>query len=421
MKIIKLLSVLGVTITLLSSCGTIINNFTKQSVYLNSTPSGASVFVNGVNTFSVTPCNIKVKRNVSKQSYILKKEGYDDFQLNDARKVEYILPVYESAFEPLFAIYKYEQNIDAGKLKSIEISKEKSVNEVARDIVKEDPGMKEGAKEVSVTQVVSEDQPLYRGGGNALKGLNVSTSKEMKIGNYFALIIGVDNYKGTWSPLINAVNDARALEKTMKAGYKFENFHTLYNEQASRESIIKEFEWLVAHVKENDNVFVYYSGHGEYKKELSKGYWVPADAESASTSKYISNSDIQTYINGIKSKHTLLVSDACFSGDIFRGSTISVPFEESEKYYTDVNNLVSRQALTSGGIEPVMDGGKEGHSIFAYYLLKALESNQGKYFDASQLYSKIKIPVVNNSEQTPKFSAIKDTGDEGGQFIFIKK
>jgi hypothetical protein len=262
---------------------------------------------------------------------------------------------------------------------------------------------------------------VYRGGGDALKGLNVSKQKEMTIGNYYVLIIGIDKYSGTWPALGNAVNDAKGLEKLMKTNYKCEFIQTLFNEQATREAIIKKLEWLVETVKEKDNVFIYYSGHGEYKKELSKGYWVPVDATTASTSKYISNSDIQTYVSGIKSKHTLLVSDACFSGDIFRGNTLTVPFEESEKYYKEVNSLVSRQALTSGGLEPVMDGGKEGHSVFAYYLLKTLESNQSKYFDASQLYTKIKIPVINNSEQTPKFSPIKNAGDEGGQFIFIKK
>ncbi len=262
---------------------------------------------------------------------------------------------------------------------------------------------------------------LYRGGGDPLKGLNVSKAKTMVIGNYYALIIGIDKYKGTWPVLQNATNDARAIEKLLRASYKFEFFKTLYNEQANRENIIAQLEWLVANVKAEDNVFIYYSGHGEYKKELNKGYWVPADAENSSTAKYISNSDIQTYISGIKGKHTLLVSDACFSGDIFRGNTVSVPFEESEKYYKEVQSLSSRQALTSGGLEPVMDGGKDGHSVFAYYFLKTLESNQSKYFDASQLYTKVKIPVINNSEQTPKFSPIKNTGDEGGQFIFIKK
>ena len=265
------------------------------------------------------------------------------------------------------------------------------------------------------------DPAQYRGSGDPLKGLNVAKSKDMVIGNYYAIIIGIDKYKGTWMPLQNAVNDAKTIETTLKAKYKFDNFHTLYNEQATRKTIISELEWLVQNVKEQDNVFIYYSGHGEFKKELNKGFWVPVDAVTNTTADYISNNDIQTYLSGIKSKHTLLVSDACFSGDLFRGNTVSVPFEDSEKYYKEVHGLVSRQAFTSGGVEPVMDGGKNGHSVFAYYLLKSLNENENKFFDASQLYEKIKIPVVNNSDQTPKLAPLKDTGDEGGQFIFIKK
>ena len=174
-------------------------------------------------------------------------------------------------------------------------------------------------------------------------------------------------------------------------------------------------------VKENDNVFIYYSGHGDFKKELNKGYWVPADSKSNSVSQFVSNNDIQTFLSGINSKHTLLVSDACFSGDIFRGYTTSIPFDNTEKYYFNIYNVKSRQAISSGGIEPVMDGGKNGHSVFAYYLLQALKTNDAKYFDAGQLFNKIKIPVVNNSDQSPNFNPIKNSGDEGGQYIFIKK
>ena len=217
------------------------------------------------------------------------------------------------------------------------------------------------------------------------------------------------------------MNDAKAIEAMLKAQYKFDNFKSLYNEQATRENIIAQLELLVANAKPHYNVFIYYSGHGDYKQDLNKGFWVPVDAATNSTSKYISNADIQTYLGGIKSKHTLLVADACFSGDIFRGNTLSVPFEESEKYYKEVHSLSSRQAMTSGGLEPVMDGGKDGHSVFAYYFLKTLNDNSNKYLDASQIFNKIKIPVINNSEQSPKLAPIKNTGDEGGQFLFIKK
>ncbi len=268
----------------------------------------------------------------------------------------------------------------------------------------------------------NEDQNAgYRGGGDPLKGLNISKAKPMVIGNYYALIIGIDKYSGYWKPLKNAVHDAKAVETLLKSKYKFDYFKTMYDEQAIRKNVIKEMEWLLANVKEKDNVLIYYSGHGQFNKQLNKGYWVPIDATTNSTSEYISNNDIQTFLGGIKSSHTLLVSDACFSGDIFRGSTVSVPFEDSQKYYDQVHGLVSRQAITSGGIEPVMDGGRDGHSVFAYYLLKTLQNNEEKYFDASQLYGNVKIPVINNSNQTPEINSIKNAGDEGGQFIFIKK
>ena len=277
---------------------------------------------------------------------------------------------------------------------------------------------------VDTVEVMEEVVPetTYRGVGDPLKGLNVSKERsEMIIGDYFALIIGIDDYSGTWTPLNNAVRDAKAIKEMLESKYKFEYIRTLYNRLATRQEIIRQLEWLARTVTEDDNVFIYYSGHGEFKKEYNKGYWVPVDASEESTYQYVSNNDLQTFLSAIKSKHTLLISDACFSGDIFRGQTISIPFEDTERYYRDVNAKLSRQAITSGGIEPVMDGGRDGHSVFAYYLLKSLETNNKRFFDAFSLYNDLRIPVVNNSTQSPIFQPIKNTGDEGGQFLFIKK
>lgn len=271
---------------------------------------------------------------------------------------------------------------------------------------------------------IKQDKPelQFRGDMDPLKGLNVGDEiGAIEIGNVYAVIIGIDNYKGVWPELKNAVGDAKAVESTLQEKYKVDYFITLYNEEATRKNIISKLEWLVEKVTPNDNVFIFYSGHGDYKESLNKGFWVPADATGKSTSQYISNSDIQTFLGGINSKHTLLVSDACFSGDIFRGNTVSIPFEDSRRYYQKVHNLPSRKALTSGGIEPVLDGGRDGHSVFTYYFLKSLKEYNGEMLDANQVYEKIKIPVINNSEQTPNFAPIKNTGDEGGQFIFIQK
>jgi len=60
-------------------------------------------------------------------------------------------------------------------------------------------------------------------------------------------------------------------------------------------------------------------------------------------------------------------------------------------------------------------------SVFMKYLLERLSNNSEKYFSSSQLFQSIEIPVGNNSPTTPQYGVIQNVGDEGGDFIFIKK
>jgi len=243
------------------------------------------------------------------------------------------------------------------------------------------------------------------------------------VGKYVALIIGINSYEGYWRSLNTAVNDATELADVLKNKYHFDEVHTLINEEATRRNIIDKFEWLTSNISPDDNLLIFYAGHGQYYKSLNKGYWVPVDAKTNSLADYISNNDVKTFLGGIPSKHTLLITDACFAGDIFRGGeTNKIPFDPSDmsRYYKEIYRKPSRLALTSGGIEEVMDAGKDNHSIFTYYLLKALKENPNKYMDASQLFNDFKVAVTNNSDQTPILQAVKDTNDEGGMFIFVK-
>jgi len=246
----------------------------------------------------------------------------------------------------------------------------------------------------------------------------------IQAGKYVALVIGINDYDGYWSPLKNAVNDATAIEKVLKDNYRFDEVHTLINKSATRKNIIQKFEWLTSNITRDDNVLIFYAGHGQFKRTLNKGYWVPVDASSNSTADYISNNDIKTFLGGIPSKHTLLITDACFAGDIFRGhKTESVAYDPNNmtKYYREVHRRPSRIALTSGSLEQVADAGKDNHSVFTYYLLRALKGNKQKYIDATQLFNEFRMAVVNNSDQTPQLQVVRDANDEGGQFIFIKK
>ncbi len=80
-------------------------------------------------------------------------------------------------------------------------------------------------------------------------------------------------------------------------------------------------------------------------------------------------------------------------------------------------NEKSRWGMTSGNKTPVSDEGDDGHSIFAYQLLKELGKNEKPYLSTQELYTRIAPIVGNNSEQTPLCSPIRNTGDRGGEFL----
>jgi len=82
----------------------------------------------------------------------------------------------------------------------------------------------------------------------------------------------------------------------------------------------------------------------------------------------------------------------------------------------------SRVLIASGGNEPVSDSGVPGHSIFAAVLLKALKNPFSRSFTAEELMIRhIKESVGGQSEQTPEYRIIKNSGHEGGDFVFIKE
>jgi polar amino acid transport system substrate-binding protein len=118
-----------------------------------------------------------------------------------------------------------------------------------------------------------------------------------------------------------------------------------------------------------------------------------------------------------KSKHVLVMVDACFSSTIFKSSNLFYENDGSSAYYERVESLLSRQAITAGGLEPVPDG-RETHSVFAKYILKFLEKNEKEALDASELFEMIKYPVAANTPNIPQFGHLQNTGHEGGQFVF---
>ena len=76
--------------------------------------------------------------------------------------------------------------------------------------------------------------------------------------------------------------------------------------------------------------------------------------------------------------------------------------------------------MTSGGLEPVLDGGGGGHSVFANAFLQVLRENPVVLL-GQQVFSQLRTRVVVNADQTPEFSDVRKAGHDGGDFIFVRK
>jgi uncharacterized caspase-like protein len=243
-------------------------------------------------------------------------------------------------------------------------------------------------------------------------------------GNQWLFVIGINTYID-WPRLNSAVNDAKTVRNVLLDRYHFDQHHLieLYDEEATRSNILAKLRYLANRVGPDDSIVIFYSGHGHLDSITNEGSWIPVESSREDISAWISNYDIKSYlkIDAIKAKHILLISDSCFSGDFFRGHKGKLP-DVNDKVIKKAYELSSRQAITSGGLEPVVDAGFEDNSIFTYFLAKSLSENNKPFLIPSEFFPDIKAGVVENAEQLPRFGTIKNTGgQQGGELVFFLK
>ena len=255
-------------------------------------------------------------------------------------------------------------------------------------------------------------------GHRALKVITDLSHRSGKLGSYRALIIGINDYQDSRIPdLETAVSDAKALADLLGEKYGFK-IKLLLDRKAGKEAIFKALRDLAKSTMPNDSVLIYYAGHGELDRLYNDGWWIPADAEAGNLLTYLDNVEVQKSMRSMKARHVLLIADSCYSGTLF-GRARAMPSVITDKYYLDLYNEKSRWGMTSGNKEPVSDRGTGGHSVFAYQLLKALKQTERQYTSTQEIYTRIAPIVSNNSEQTPLCRPIRNTGDQGGEFVFV--
>jgi len=244
-------------------------------------------------------------------------------------------------------------------------------------------------------------------------GLAEGADTALDFGSYHALVIGNNDYEYV-AKLNTAVNDARSVAGILQNYYGF-NVKLILN--GTRQNILVSLDGLRAKLTQNDNLLIYYAGHGYFDKEADRGYWLPVEAKDTTKANWISNIDITDTLKAIRAKHVLIVADSCYSGTLTRSINIKL---RGSDYLSRISQKKSRTVLTAGGLEPVIDSGGGRHSVFAKAFLDILKENTG-IMDGTLLFSKIRRPVMVNSPQTPQYSDIRYAGHDGGDFLFVKK
>lgn len=251
------------------------------------------------------------------------------------------------------------------------------------------------------------------------KGLHLESieSNYNVIGRTFLVTIGIDEYSDSEIPnLKNAVKDAKDFSNLLLTSFQFkpEYHYTLFNKEANKDNIYKLFDQLIDLHLPNDDLVIYFSGHGYFFDKTNSGYWIPYDANSGKRYTYISNHDLLAHLKAIKVRHLLIFSDSCFSGSIF--STRSLIDNK-------VINFPSRYAITSGRTELVSDGIPGENSPFANALITLLSKSNDEHIRVTKLARYIEEVTANNSEQLPRGDRLVGfgQGDMGGEFVFIRK
>jgi predicted transcriptional regulator len=231
-------------------------------------------------------------------------------------------------------------------------------------------------------------------------------------GKNYLLAIGIDRYQH-WPKLQNAVRDAQDVISVLTAQYQFEEAEVveLFDEKATEGNIYNAIRDLKRNITPQDNLMVYYSGHGHYDDDFDEGHWIPVDAGVGSEDRYISNSNIIKRINAIDAHHILLIVDSCFSGSLVVANR---SFIVDEHYR-------SRRIFSSGRLEAVSDGTPGENSPFASLLLARLKRNTDRAVSTTDLVQYVKKTMVGKSRQAPVDGRVQNSKDEGGEFIFHLK
>jgi hypothetical protein len=234
----------------------------------------------------------------------------------------------------------------------------------------------------------------------------------------YGLLIATNKYDN-WNDLVNPIYDAESIAKELEDRYGFEI--EIVRDATQDEVMTKLREYAQKRYKPQDQLFIFFAGHGVYDEVFGEGFLVAKNSITNDVSKntYISHNRIRSNINNIPCDHIFLAMDACFGGtfDPVLASSRSALYEDigDKAYLVKKLSKRTRKYLTSGGKEYVSDGIRGSHSPFASRFLEALKTYGGP--DRILVLDEIKS-FMERLSTTPRFGEF-GSNENGSDFVFV--
>lgn len=231
-------------------------------------------------------------------------------------------------------------------------------------------------------------------------------------GRRVAVLIGNNGYAPPIPSLETPVADVSRIGKLLTERFGYES---RVLKDAGKAGIVDALNKLAGETQPGDSVLILYAGHGYQMDDTGMGYWIPVDASVKTAKGWISNDDIARLLAAIPARQIILVSDSCFSGTLAKEKKLKA---SGQVVPEEVMRRRSVLVLTSGDEEPVSDEGKEGHSIFAWNLMRTLEA-AGGLTPGYEVWQNVHRGVTKEYPQNPQYGAVISAGHvDGGEFLF---
>ncbi len=250
-----------------------------------------------------------------------------------------------------------------------------------------------------------------------------SSIEDLKKQTNYALLISISEYN-SFDNLINPPLDVAEIAKDLSQTYDFV-VEILNN--PNLDDILKKLKnYALMPYNENDQLFIFFAGHGYYDEVFKEGYLIAKDskADDIAHTSFLSHSNLRTIVNNIPCRHIFLSLDACFGGTF--DPLIASTSGRSSGIYKDVEKeefvkrkmkYQTRMYLTSGGKEYVPDGRPGQHSPFTRKLLEAFRSYGGD--DGILTLNEI-LSYIEKVVPQPRFGEF-GSNEPGSDFLFIKQ